>query len=358
MIFNGGTSRIDTEHLHHCAEQIARYCSLLTDHKRTIFSLKASNGQKLSVARLADDILRLEQLLSSCEADLHFCEQRLHIAAENYYTIERANQERFLNHQPVQQWSSTAFNTTIKELGDTQIPQNYSDIAQNIKEAYSDPATLAIQKITTPEGKNSWIVYIPGLQDKNPFFNHDNPHDIDSCMKGFKGEDSDHKKAIRDSMKTAGIAPNDQVLLAGHSLGGISSIGLLNDPRVMKNYSIAGVITMGSPIEHLHIPQKVPVLSLNNEKDPVHQLDSPFKRHQSSPQLGSALHSSVSFTPPSGNEFNDHFMPDYIHSAKQLDTSNDPSLKVMNAVLSSVAPFGAKATTTHYTNKRKKKRKS
>ncbi|MFT4246002.1 MAG: lipase family protein, partial [Micrococcaceae bacterium] len=317
MHFTGGTTLIDTEYLQITAHKVASYVVTLDSQQKVLQRQLLLNNalfNKPQTAYLESELIQLGQLLSHETKLLNLTTQKLQLATQNYAIIEHENTNRFKT-LPSSNRVNTQFNTEITSASDTQVPHNYSDLKKQLHAAYRQDATIHIQKISTPVQNTKWIVYIPGLQDLSPpwltrllpFFSavpflgglaqklvddDTNTHDFSSCIRGYLGLDSDHKKTIRDAIQTAGIKADEEMLLVGHSLGGISAVGLLNYRQFMQGYKIAGVITMGSPIEHLTISKKIPVLAIDNDYDPVPKLDLDANG------FPSALHTSVTATKP------------------------------------------------------------
>ncbi|MFT4186285.1 MAG: lipase family protein [Micrococcaceae bacterium] len=378
MHFTGGTTLIDTEYLQITAHKIASYTTTLDSQQKVLQRQQILNNaffSKPQTAHFEWELIKIEQLLT-CETDsLYLTIQKLKLASQNYAIIEQENTS-LLNALPTSSRVNSKFNTEVTNIDNTQTPYNYSDLTKQLHAAYRQDATINIQKIAIPGRNTKWIVYIPGLQDVTPpwltkllpFFSNvpflgnlaqkfvdddTNTHDFDSCIRGYLGLDSDHKKTIRDAIQTASIKPSEEILLVGHSLGGISAVGLLNDRQFMQEHKIAGVITMGSPIEHLTISNKIPVLAIDNDHDPVPKLDLNTKG------FSSALHTLVTTEKPRNlNPLTTHRMGSYFETANKLDQQKHPSLSTMNSILAGFSVVGAKSNITSYRQRRKPKKKN
>ncbi len=80
--------------------------------------------------------------------------------------------------------------------------------------------------------------------------------------------------AVLDAMTQAGIGAGDQVLLTGHSQGGIAAVALASDPLARERFpGMDHVVTAGSPVGLFDVPDEVTVLSLEHTRDPVPRLD-------------------------------------------------------------------------------------
>lgn len=116
-----------------------------------------------------------------------------------------------------------------------------------------------------------WIVEIPGTTSWDPVTGKD-PADLTSNGQLMNRRGA-QLAALRDAMKAAGIGPDDPVLVAGHSQGGIAAAALASDAEARTRYNITNVLTAGSPIADMPIPRDVNVISIEHEQDPVPRLE-------------------------------------------------------------------------------------
>jgi pimeloyl-ACP methyl ester carboxylesterase len=73
------------------------------------------------------------------------------------------------------------------------------------------------------------------------------------------------------AMGAAGIRPDEPVVLAGHSQGGM--VAMAAAAVVGGTYRIGGVVTAGSPTVPGRLPAGVPVIRLEHDEDVVPQTD-------------------------------------------------------------------------------------
>lgn len=132
---------------------------------------------------------------------------------------------------------------------------------------------IQIVKVLGADGVTRWIVQIPGTQDWNPT-RTDNPVDLTSNVHLMSREaQTAVQRQIEKAMVAAGIAPGDPVMLTGHSQGGIAAAACAADPSFLQRFHVTSVVTGGSPIARMDIPDSVSVMSLEHAQDPVPKLD-------------------------------------------------------------------------------------
>lgn len=125
-----------------------------------------------------------------------------------------------------------------------------------------------------PDGSpTSYIVQIPGTQVWSPT-RGDNPVDLSTNVNlmAANGE-TEMQKAVEAAMRAAGIPPDADVMLTGHSQGGITAMALACDPKTRSEFHITSVVTAGSPVGRFRPPSDVSVMSLEEKQDIVPKLD-------------------------------------------------------------------------------------
>lgn len=127
--------------------------------------------------------------------------------------------------------------------------------------------SVSIETITHADGSRSYVVTIPGTQDWG--LRGENPVDAQGNLAGMAGIASDAQFAIVGAMRAAGIAPGDEVMLAGHSQGGINAMALASQPDFLDEFNVTHVVTAGSPVGIFDIPPSVQALHLEHTEDIV-----------------------------------------------------------------------------------------
>ncbi|MDO5719603.1 MAG: hypothetical protein Q4P05_02590 [Actinomycetaceae bacterium] len=122
----------------------------------------------------------------------------------------------------------------------------------------------------------TWSVVVKGTQVWGP--GSSNPQDMQTNLATVGRTPSDQEAAIISALPLAGVQPGDVVEFVGHSQGGIVAASLAASPVITDHYSVASVITAGSPVSGIEIPQNTPVLSFENTADIVPALDGQAAR--------------------------------------------------------------------------------
>lgn len=131
---------------------------------------------------------------------------------------------------------------------------------------------IAIDRIENQDGTRSWIVEIPGTQDWIPN-GGDNPLDSTSNFLLMSDGESDLTRAVDSAMGEVGIRPGEEVLLVGHSQGGIAAMALASTPSFTDRYAVSAVLTAGAPVGKSDPAPGITVLSIEHPSDTVPALD-------------------------------------------------------------------------------------
>jgi pimeloyl-ACP methyl ester carboxylesterase len=119
------------------------------------------------------------------------------------------------------------------------------------------------------------IVYIPGTKQWSAKAG-DNPLDLTSNVHAI-GSESDgsttpaaSERSVLAALRAAGVGAGDQVLLVGHSQGGIIAANIAARHNA---FQVAGILTFGSPIAAASIDPNCRVIAIEHTNDPVPTLD-------------------------------------------------------------------------------------
>lgn len=152
---------------------------------------------------------------------------------------------------------------------------NFETDAYNKPTGGSAQPQVVITKVVGPDGVERWIVNIPGTEPSRIL----GPTGIDTDLATMgsatnASEQSELSQAIVAAMKAAGVDDSGlDVMLSGHSLGGMVAADIASDPELVERFNITAVTTQGSPIAHYPITDGVEVLAFEHNQDPVPQLD-------------------------------------------------------------------------------------
>ena len=120
------------------------------------------------------------------------------------------------------------------------------------------------------------IAYIPGTKKWSPVAGS-NPLDLTSNVHAIASQGSNavelaaSERAVLAALRAARVGAGDEVVLVGHSQGGIIAANIASRHHAFK---VAGIVTFGSPIAHAAIAPETRVLALEHNNDPVPTLDA------------------------------------------------------------------------------------
>ncbi|YAL83557.1 hypothetical protein ACMYYO_01750 [Dermacoccaceae bacterium W4C1] len=136
---------------------------------------------------------------------------------------------------------------------------------------------IRAQRVLGRDGQYRWLVSIPGTQDwswDSPL----NPSDGPTNLALIAGVDTRLvvavAQAVTTAMASAGVQPGtEEVMLSGHSQGGLVATRMAADPHLRQALRITAVTTIGSPVSRIPLPPEVSGLSVEHRQDPVPRLD-------------------------------------------------------------------------------------
>jgi hypothetical protein len=162
----------------------------------------------------------------------------------------------------------------------SRVPGSVEDLMQqlaltNDMKSGKTPLDGAIQIQQFGEGDDErYVVYVPGTDDMNPMPGV--PRIVRDMLTNYQligGLDSAYGRGIHQALLDAGLKGKD-VMLVGHSQGGMVSTSLAADPRFAADFDIKHVVTAGSPTAQVaDVPAGTHALHLENRGDLVPALD-------------------------------------------------------------------------------------
>lgn len=159
------------------------------------------------------------------------------------------------------------------------------------KEDMHDRASVQVTAVTDANGNTRFIVAVPGTTEGlggRGWFGSESGTDWPANLKGVGfGTTSGTEAAMTavdraveqylrdnpDARVATGANGRPQVLLTGHSQGGIIAGNMASNSDFANRYSVEGIVSAGSPQQTLPIPSNVPVYNFQNQLDPVPRVD-------------------------------------------------------------------------------------
>lgn len=183
---------------------------------------------------------------------------------------------------------------------------------------------IRIERYLVGGGVSRWVVYVPGTQDWS-LRGSRNPLDMASNIKAMSSANlAGSERAVVLAMKQVGIKAGEQVLLVGHSQGGIVAANIASQKQKFK---VAGLVTFGSPIARISTPRTKAVIAVQHTNDLVPTLSG-----MSQPLLANRAVVQKTFQLPSdAKPVAAHNMSNYVKTAGEADISTNSGLAKMRA---------------------------
>lgn len=145
------------------------------------------------------------------------------------------------------------------------------DLAYGVQtDGHYDPR-VAVTPVTGEDGTTRWLVHVPGTEEWDPR-RGPNPFDLTSNVQLMSQRTAEVQQAVVEAMRRAGIPDGGEVLLVGHSQGGIIAAAIASDAG--QPFQVRGLLTAGSPVARFDLPPGVAALSLEHTQDAVPLLDA------------------------------------------------------------------------------------
>ncbi len=164
-------------------------------------------------------------------------------------------------------WASAA-GTPVGSLG--------GSLRRAVRIGAAGGGRIVIEEVAGDEGRTRWIVELPGIASAidTPY-----PQDLPGAVAALALPCSSYCGSIRAALDRAGVPVGADVMLVGHSQGGIVAMDLARDPAFNGGrVNVTHVVAAGSPVSHVEIPGPTRVLTLENTHDIVTHLDSEDSR--------------------------------------------------------------------------------
>ncbi|WP_416958086.1 hypothetical protein ACNKF0_10295 [Nocardioides sp. T5] len=171
------------------------------------------------------------------------------------------------------------------------------------------------------EPDERYIVYLPGTDDMRPIpGGGDLVRDMETNYQLLAGTDSGYGRGIQQAMLDAGL-DGKEMMLVGHSQGGMVSTSLAADPDFTRHFHVQHVVTAGAPTAQVaELPAGTHGLHLENRGDVVPLLDgedNPDQPHRTTVRFDDGGHDVI------GN----HDLTHYAAGAAAADASPDGSIR-------------------------------
>jgi hypothetical protein len=152
-------------------------------------------------------------------------------------------------------------------------PRSVADLIRGVAHRSSGRGgDIDVRFVIGSDGQRRVIVDIPGTRSWTPLPTPDVTN-LTTNLKAINGVPTTYQDGVLEAMRQAGVRATDQVLLVGHSQGGMVAVNAAAAAARSREFRVTNVVTAGSPLAKLPTPGSVNVLALENDGDIVPHLD-------------------------------------------------------------------------------------
>ncbi|WNB85691.1 hypothetical protein [Cellulomonas sp. ATA003] len=164
----------------------------------------------------------------------------------------------------------------LEATGPTTPPTDAATLLERVGALYprsgGTAGTVGVDRLDHPDGTRSWVVAIPGTQAMS-LGTGANPMDMATNLRLMATAADDTGLLVTRALEQSGARPDEPVLLAGHSQGGMVAMALAGSAAFTARHRVGAVLTAGSPVATMAAPRTVATLHLEHRQDLVPALD-------------------------------------------------------------------------------------
>lgn len=242
-----------------------------------------------------------------------------------------------------------------RELHGSEVPRDDADLLRLVGATYPSrlesgtgaPGAVSVLRFDHPDGTRSWAVAIPGTQDGG--VGGSNPMDMGSNLRLIAGLPDSTSDLVTQALTQAGALPDEPVLLAGHSQGGMAAVAVAASAVATGRFAVTHVLTAGSPVAGMSAPG-VTMKHLEHTTDAIPVTDG-WHVPDTPERTTVAVDLQTSADPADRLASRDlvasHAIEGYVRSAERVEeiSATDPSLSAWDT--SEQRIFGPEGTTVH-----------
>jgi hypothetical protein len=155
-------------------------------------------------------------------------------------------------------------------------PRQLTDVVMDLAQRNGDErhGEIDVRMLTLPDGSRRAIVDITGTKSWDPWPTSDITS-LTTNGRALVGERTSYEGGVLAAMRRAGVRRDDDVMIVGHSEGGLVAVTTARDAMRSGEFRVTHVVTAGAPIGRTvgQLPASVEVLALENAEDVVPHLD-------------------------------------------------------------------------------------
>ena len=218
--------------------------------------------------------------------------------------------------------------------GRTTSADGYQELMRRIPRADEGAAQIRIEHYD-----NAYVVYLGGTIDAGVEPTGE-PWDMTSNISAIAELDSGSYNAAVAAMREAGITAEDNVILVGHSQGGLVAAQL----AASGNYRVSDVVTVGAPLHQVELPAEVNLIAVEHAEDVIPSLSgvATTATVASHITVTRSLYSTAAV--PRGELLPAHNLSRYVETGAVMDRSGDSTLNAQQQRIASLTRGDATVT--------------
>ncbi|MFF3065529.1 alpha/beta fold hydrolase [Oerskovia sp. NPDC057915] len=174
--------------------------------------------------------------------------------------------------------------TDLPDGFDKPVARSAEDLLSGIDVVYGTgddlpDSVVSVEKYLDQDRRATWVVTVPGTQ----LGSLTTPFSMTSNFDLVQGEHADSTAHVLEAMRQAGIPEGEEVVLVGHSQGGMVAMavatavtgagGVAGASGTALRYDVRQVLTAGAPVGLARLPAGVRGTHVEIEQEGVSQLD-------------------------------------------------------------------------------------
>ncbi|MFJ2744898.1 hypothetical protein ACIO3O_35170 [Streptomyces sp. NPDC087440] len=129
-----------------------------------------------------------------------------------------------------------------------------------------------LRRIECADGTVRHVLLLPGTSFGR--LRNSTPQDVVGAFDGMLRTDTTYTRAAKQLLLRSGVPVGSDLMVVGHSLGGITAMNLATDLDLVSTYRLTHIVTVGSPIDNKRpADPNTQVISLVNKYDVIPNLD-------------------------------------------------------------------------------------
>ncbi|WP_327280316.1 MULTISPECIES: lipase family protein [unclassified Streptomyces] len=138
--------------------------------------------------------------------------------------------------------------------------------------ALGNHGLVLLRRVACADGAVRYVLLLPGTSFG--LLSNSTPQDLVGAFDGLLRTDTTYTRAAKKLLRRAGVPAGSELMIIGHSLGGMTAMNLASDVEVSSTYRVTHVVAIGSPIDGKRpADHTTQVVSLVNEHDVIPGLD-------------------------------------------------------------------------------------